>query len=67
MGKEKKKNEFIFEGQFHKGYKEGLGRLITKNHIIKGNFKKGQVNGICEIFFINSKNSFRGINKNHYS
>ena len=59
-GKEKKKNEFIYEGFFYKNFKEGLGRLITKNQIIKGNFKRSQMSGICEIYFTNSKNLFRG-------
>lgn len=60
FGKEKKRNEFIYEGHFYKNFKDGLGRLVTKNYIMKGNFKRSQLSGICQVYFIHSKNIYRG-------
>ena len=60
FGKERKGNHFIYEGQFYKNFKEGIGKLITRNNIIKGNFKKNEMHGICEIYFITSKNIYKG-------
>ena len=56
------KNNYLYKGTIYKDNSFKKGKLVNKNIIVVGNWKKNILNGFCEIYFY--KYYYKGYFKN---